>query len=476
MTEKLLYLFLILLASCGKGEKSSPNVFFTGEIVNPTSGHVVLYKGDVVIDSAKLDDQNRFSFRFDSIADGLYHFNHAPELQYVYLKKGDSLIARLNTVAFDESLVFSGEGEQINNFLLELFLAHEEEQADIYSSYRLEPEEFLEEINALTQDKLEQLNSLKQDNVLTAKEIKIAEASITYSYNTFKEKYPFVHRKYTSHKKIKKLPAHFYDYRKNLSFGDSDLTYLRPYYNFMNYHFGNVSFMTCSHQCQVKNDVVGNQLHFNKHKLKLIDSVVQEKELKDNLFRNVAFDYLLKAQDAEENNKIFIDQFHEFSDNNKHIEEINDLYQGIRNIQPGKELPEVEVYSPEGEVVSLRQIVEDKKTTVFYFWSGGEDKKHFKELIKRIKALKTSKPDYNLVGINIRTEEALWKGLIKSNNLDSSTQYRSNNSTKLTRTLIIDRINKCIVTKDGKIVNAFSDIFSNSFDKELISAGELAKN
>lgn len=473
MDKKLLYLFLILLASCGKGEISSPNVFFTGEIVNPSSGHVVLFKGDVVIDSAKLDDNNRFSFSLDSISDGLYHFKHAPEYQYVYLKKGDSIVVRLNTVAFDESLVFSGTGEQINNFLLELFLANEEEQSEIYSSYKLEPEEFLETINLLSEKKFDQLKSLKQENALTEKEIKIAEASITYSYNTFKEKYPFVNRKYSQDKRIKKLPVNFYDYRKNLSFGDSDLTYLRPYYNFMNYHFGNVSFMTCSHQCQVKNDVVGNQLHFNKHKLKLIDSIVREKELKDNLFRNVAMDYLLKNNKLVDN-KIFIEQFHEVSNNNKHIKEINDLYEGILKIQPGNEVPNIKVHNIEGDLISLREISKGKKT-IFYFWSG-EEKKHFNELTKRINSLKSRKPDYSLVGINLRTEEPVWKGMVKTNNLDTSAQYRSSNSMEMRKALIIDKINKCIIVEDGKIVDAFSDIFSNSINEEIIAGDKLAKN
>jgi len=473
MDKKLLYLFLILLASCGKGEKSSPNVFFTGEIVNPTSGHVVLYKGDVVIDSSKLDENNRFSFSLDSISDGLYHFNHAPEYQYVYLKKGDSIVVRLNTVAFDESLVFSGSGEQINNFLLELFLANEDEQSEIYSSYRLEPEEFLDIINSLSEQKFDQLKSLKQENALTEKEIKIAEASITYSYNTFKEKYPFVHRKYSQDKKIKSLPVNFYDYRKDLSFGDSDLTYLRPYYNFMNYHFGNVSFMTCSHQCQVKNDVVGNQLHFNKHKLKLIDSIVREKELKDNLFRNVAMDYLLKNNKLVDN-KIFIEQFHKVSNNNKHIKEINDLYEGILKIQPGNEVPNIKVHNIEGDLISLPEISKGKKT-VFYFWSG-EEKKHFNELTKRINSLKSKKPDYTLVGINLRTEEPVWKGMVKTNNLDTSAQYRSRNSMEMRRALIIDKINKCIIVEDGKIVDAFSDIFSNSINEEFLHSDKLARN
>jgi len=474
MDKKLLYLFLILLASCGRGEKSSPNVFFTGEIVNPTNGHVVLYKGDLVIDSAKLDDQNRFSFRLDSISDGLYHFNHAPEYQYVYLKKGDSIAIRLNTVAFDESLVFSGAGEEINNFLLELFLAEEDERSIKFGACRLDSKAFSHKIDSLAQLKLDQLNDLKIEGALTEKEVKIAEASVFYGYNAFKEKYPFLHRKYTGDKKIKKLPADFYDYRKNIVFGDSDLTYLRPYYNFMNNHFGNVSYMSCSHECKIKNDVVKNELHFNKHKLMLIDSIVDEKVLKDNLFRNVAFDYLLRTRDKEENNKIFIEKFHELSNNNRHIEEIDELYEGIRNIQPNKELPEVFVFDSVGKKVSLREISRHKKT-VFYFWSGSE-KKHFNEIIKRVNSLASKKPDYDLVGINIKTEEAKWKGMVRSSNLDPSMQYRSDNLEEINRALIIYPINKCIITDNGKIVNGFSDIFSHNLEKEMINSDKLAKN
>ena len=123
MNKTLLYFIIFLLAACNTKEKKSSAVYFGGEIVNPSSEYVVLYKGDVVIDTAYLDANNRFSFQLDSVDEGLHHFNHFPEEQYVFLEGGDSLQLRLNTVDFDESLVFSGTSEQVNNFLLEMFLA-----------------------------------------------------------------------------------------------------------------------------------------------------------------------------------------------------------------------------------------------------------------------------------------------------------------------------------------------------------------
>ena len=81
MNKHLLYLVTIILASCGQEKKKSPNVFFAGEIVNPTSKQVFLYRNATVVDSVELDINNRFAFEVESIEEGLHHFNHGPENQ-----------------------------------------------------------------------------------------------------------------------------------------------------------------------------------------------------------------------------------------------------------------------------------------------------------------------------------------------------------------------------------------------------------
>ena len=369
---------------------------------------------------------------------------------------------------------FQERVRKINNFLLELFLANEDERSIVNSAYHLEPEDFSYSIDSLARGKLDLLDNLRAEGGLTDKEFKIAGASIVYQYNTFKEKYPFVHRKYTKDKKIGELPIDFYNYRKNVNFGDSDLTYLKPYYNFMNHYFGNISYMSCYNECEIKDDVVINELHFNKHKLKLIDSLIEEKDLKDNLFRTVAFDYLLKTRDIEENNKIFIDRFRELSNNNRHIEEIDGLYESIKNIQPNEPVPDVLVTDSNGEKISIREIAKDKKT-VFYFWTGG-NKMHFNEITKRVMSLASKKPDYSFIGINIKTEEPNWKGMIQTSGLDLSNQYRSENFEELKKALIIYPFNTCIVTEDGKIVDAFSNIFSRDLISETPTETQLANH
>jgi hypothetical protein len=458
MNKSLFFFFLVWLVGCSKADKNPKNIFFAGEIVNPTSTHIVLFNGDKVIDSALLDDQNRFSFTLDSLQQGLYHFSHAPEFQYVYLEQGDSLMIRLNTADFDESLVFSGKGEEINNFLLELFLANEEEAPLIDSYFVMEAKQFAHKVDSLKQAKHDLLAELYTDGSVTDKERSIAKASIDYNYNTFKEIYPFKHKKLTHNGMMEALPEDFYDYRNSIDFGNHDFTYLRPYYSFMLNHIQNLSYMDCSIDCANEGKGIKNQLHFNEHKMHLIDSLITEKELKDNLFRYVAFDYLLHVHDSGENISAFINTFHELSKNNRHIDEIDNLFNGIENIQPSKSIPDIYVSKVNGDSISLREISKNGKT-VFYFWSGSE-KKHFDNISERVAALSAAKPDYRFIGINIRTSEGLWKNMLEISNLDQESQFRAVNFESLTNALIINKLNKCVITDKGQIVDAFSDINS----------------
>ncbi|MBT8221631.1 MAG: transaldolase, partial [Eudoraea sp.] len=408
MTRFLFCLCILFVWSCGEKDSNTSSVFFAGEIVNPTTNKVVLYKGDTPLDTAFLDMSNRFVMKLDSVSEGLHHFQHHPEEQYVYLEKGDSIQLRLNTINFDESLVFSGTGEAINNFMVEMFLAAEKEEQEIYDLYQLEPETFAAKMDSLREMKLSSLEVINAEADLSKEAFKMANAGIVYGSYIYMEAYPFYHRRKTGEKTMHNLPDNFYSYRNIIDFNDEDLTYLRPYYNFMKYHLGNLSYMECKSDCGDRHMSAGRRLHLNRHKLRLIDSLVQQRELRDNLYRNVAMDYLLK-RDTEENLSQFMADFKKLSANNRHMAEINRLYEGIKRMQPNMSLPELVLYSAEEKPVALSELSNGKKT-VFYFWSGSE-MGHFRNINKRIGKLSVQYPDHNFIGINLRTDMARWQSL-----------------------------------------------------------------
>jgi len=383
-------------------------------------------------------------------------------MQYLYLQPGDSLLVRLNTVAFDESLAYSGIGEEINNFLVEMFLTNEEEEKVVNGFYKHDPEVFSRKIDSIRKLKVAVLDNLMAETPISVKALEIAKASIDYNNFSYKEKYPFHHKKRTGEKSIMDHNLHedFYGYRKHLNFDNKDLTYFRPYYNFMKFHFGNLSYMSCATGCGNKMQGKKNHLHFNRHTLTLIDSLVKEKHLRDNLFRHVAMDYLLKVRDKEENNEVFIQEFLELSANNKHIDEIKELYDGVKRMQPNQELPDLMVLNEKNEKVSLRTIAKQHKDVVFYFWSGQRNRL-FESTTKQVTLLSKQYPKHTFVGINYNTEPMRWRSMIDLKQLDVRTQFRTSNTEELVETLILDYPNKSVITKNGVIANAFADIYTS---------------
>ena len=119
---KLKFLFLIIfllsLLSCKQDNKKTPKDFYIGgQIANPSSKYVIISKNDVDLDTLYLNDKNQFGGTLKNIKAGLYVFKHPPENQIIYIEPGDSTLVWLNTLAFDESINFSGKGSEKSNFL-----------------------------------------------------------------------------------------------------------------------------------------------------------------------------------------------------------------------------------------------------------------------------------------------------------------------------------------------------------------------
>ena len=461
MKKLLLLLPFFGLFGCSEQVRQSKSVFMAGEVVNPTDEVVVLLKGEQPLDTARLDGQNRFEFRLDSVEDGLYVFKHAPEHQYVFLEAGDSLQIRLNTIAFDESLVFSGKGEEINNFLVELFLQSEAEEGLIRNSYiRMEPDAFRDRMDSLKATKLQKLQSWGESVQISDKAFKAAKASILYHNYLHREMYPFWHRKLTGDMGLHKLPPDFYAYRQQVSYNDPDLTFLKPYHDFMIYHIGNLAYMGCRKKCETRKDQPGNRLHFDQHQLHLIDSLVTGAELRDNLFRRVAIEYLLKS-DSDENFDQFMESFHQVAGNNRHLVEIDRLSKAIEDLRPERAVPDLVVESAAGDTLSLRNIASDG-SVVFYFWSGPQQH-HLANITRRVQSLQDKYQAHRFVGICLNTDRERWKSMLKTYQLKESDQFWTGDFENFAQTLVVFNTYKSILAEDGKIVDGFANL-NTSFE------------
>ena len=147
---------LVLFAiSCNTSNEDDAVTSFGGEIINPKTDFVLFLKEGAVIDTLFLDRNNRFINNYKSLDEGLYTFKHGTEFQYVYVQPKDSILVRLNTWDFDESLVFSGKGSDKNEFLINLFLQNEKEEENMYQYFNLNENDFQHKIDSLSNERFE---------------------------------------------------------------------------------------------------------------------------------------------------------------------------------------------------------------------------------------------------------------------------------------------------------------------------------
>src|SRR5690606_26202389 len=211
----LFFGFGLVFSSCNKF-KSSDYTYFGGEIINPKSKWILLYKDNQIIDSITLDEKNRFFVKYDSLAEGLYAFHHEPEYQNVYFNKNDSLMLRLNTHDFDESLVFCGRGEEKNNFLIEMYLLNKKDKAQMYPFYDLDPEDFLKATDSAYQEVLSYYKKHKEKLQWSEDFELYAKAATDFHYYTKKEFYWIAHQSRNPHDTLFTLPDNYYDFRNNI--------------------------------------------------------------------------------------------------------------------------------------------------------------------------------------------------------------------------------------------------------------------
>ena len=108
---KLIILVNILFFFNSCNYKKDSNVFFIGgEIINPSSSDVNVYRNNIKIDSIELDNKNTFFKQINNVNSGIYRIEHLPEYQNILVDKGDSIWIRVNGEDFSESLSFTGKG------------------------------------------------------------------------------------------------------------------------------------------------------------------------------------------------------------------------------------------------------------------------------------------------------------------------------------------------------------------------------
>ncbi|MCF6348127.1 MAG: hypothetical protein L3J20_07500 [Flavobacteriaceae bacterium] len=454
---KYLYLLfsITLFLSC-KGREESSITYFGGQIINPKSDQVFLYKGEQLLDSVKLTSNHKFLFIIDSLALGLYTFIHGPELQYLYLEPTDSLLIRLNTWDFDESLVFSGKGAERNNFLINLFLENEKEDKLFYNFYYLNDSLFSLKIDSVLQRKKILYNQFKEESPENSRLFeKLANVAIGYPLYKKKEAYPYRHKKVTKSKKYPHISPTFYKFRKNIDINDEELINFYPYHDYVKTYLYHLAY-----EKQVLDDYKGTMdVNFMKATLENLKiDIVKNNFLHQGIWYTLLDERVSKSE-KDKAQRLFFDH----CSDEKSVAEIALLIKAAEKLPKGQKLPKVSIYNFNDINLSLNSIIKDKNT-VLYTWPT--DLRQIENLAKRVNYLEKRYSSYLFIGLNSKNSEYRWKKHIKSKKLNADNQYRVDCGidwldVNFTRAILVD--------KNGIVQNNMTHLSSPRFEKHLKS-------
>ena len=442
------------IVSCKKYIPSD-KIFFGGQIVNPSSTYVTLYKDNKKIDSLTLNNNYRFFKYYDSLESGIYKIEHIPEYKSVFLEKGDSIWARINASSFDESIVFSGRGAAKNNFMMDLLLRFEEENTFLSSKYSSDAKAFSVLIDSLLIEKKNNWIFMDSINHLTPISQKITQAAYIYPYATRKERYALLR----GNLRDKKQDSLYFDYRKYLSLGETDLAFFDPYINYL-LNYLNEKALDSS-QTYFTNR---QKTDFNIKRLQLIKSHIKGNVLRNNLARAVAFEELMKMENHENHEK-FLKQFLLVNNSKSYLEEVLDLHNHIENMSAGKKLPELRLQNHKLEIVSTNQLIE--KPTVFYFWSQTQ-MSHYRSTVLKAKKLEKEFPQYQLKGICIQPFNEIVFEVHRMLDINPESQFAFTDFDIDSKKWVLSLLNRAIIV-DGRgiIKEGFANFSATDFTKTL---------
>lgn len=463
----LALLTISLLSSCKNDIKDVAfnQAYFGGEIINPNSQQITIIKSGIALDTIHLNKNNRFSHTLTNFEPGLYGFFDGREYQNVLIEPNDSLMLRLNTLDFDESLVFTGKGAKENNFLMQVYLLNEQEDDKILGLGQKTAREF-DSIYKVSRDfKLKKLMKFKLRNETSKLFNEIAEASINYEYYAHKELYPLANYKISELDAFNSLPKDFYDYREKIDYNNDTLKEYSPYLSFLRFHFNNLALQ--NHFAH-SNDSLYNKLdiHYNLDKLKLIDEKVNNEDIKNGLLRYVIGRFINVSKNTEDYDKM-LQSFNEKSTSVKDKERAAKIVNSYKRLKPGNKIPKVKLLDKKDKELSTLQLI--KSHTVIYFWSKN-NKNRLIASHKCIGELKIKYPEINFIAINVDsisyTEQV---NILKRYNLEVNNEYRFKSPEKAREILFIKPLLKVfIINKKGEIINAKANMSSIAFEQELL--------
>ena len=452
----LLLLTLAVLASC-KNDSDNYTAYFRGVVSNPSTRYIVLSKDNKVIDTIPLDEHNHFFKKFDSLTPGLYSFKHEPDYDYIYFEKNDSLNVNIDALNFDRSIVFSGRGQQKNNFMMELYLINEKDKKHFPDIYKNNVDQFTAICDSAYKAKEVFYKKQKKQNNWSNGFDFYAKERLDLNYYTKKERYAYIHNIQTGEDIRPQLPENYYDFRKEINLNDPKLIYFSPFARYITAMLNNMASERNDPALAIEN----KSLEENIDKLRIADSIFTNKQVKNEVLDNIAFAYILEDENIANNEK-FLDEYAKLSDSKDN--DIKKMGRSIKILKPGNKIPTIALFDKKDRPFDINTDI--TKQTVIFFWTACAQLQ-LNMMQEKVKKLKQEYPDVNFIAVNV-DEEAEWKKMMSEYRFRVVKPLHAQNFNELKFKWVLTKINRTIILNaDGTIKNAFTNLMDPKFTEYL---------
>lgn len=424
----LLFISLLTLSSCKNDNKQT---FFNGKILNKSSEKIILSVDENPLYNSIISESGNFSITIDSLESGLYNFFLQPEFQYVILEEGDSIYIRLNSLDFDESLVFMGKGSAKNNFLIDVFLKNEEHNDILNSYYNASFDDFLIKVDSLFNNQKELFKEFKKNNRLSYLSENLIFDAIKYPLLEKIQSYLV-----SNNLDLNRLEIDYSKYE--IDFNNNSISSYKPYIDFIYLYSFNLTKSISNYNFQVK-------------RLKILDSLVQSDNIKSKLFRFLAFEILLNEKSLKEK-RIFFEEFKNISDYSSINNEVEILLKNQLQLSQGKSFPNIKGYDLNGSIKDISTISNKK---IIFFWSYDQNA-HFNSIYQKINSLENKYLSHKLISLNINDDFDKWKLNYKPTK--NVTELQTNDFEYMSKKLILDNLNKVFIVDENNIIEAIGSI------------------
>lgn len=457
----IVFLAILTFISCKEETNDLNDIYIGGQIANPTSKYVIISKNDVDLDTLFLNESNRFSGKFDNPEAGIYVFKHPPENQAMYLEPGDSILIWVNTLAFDESINFSGKGAEKSNFITNIYLLNQKDNDLVLSYYKLEPLEFAQKTDSIRKVRQQELDKLNLKKEFSKEFYNLAKTSIDYEYYDLRERYALLIHKY-QREYVAKIPADFQEYRKGINFNDEQFQDYYVYLNLIDDYIRTVSVEYCKEN-NISRASCSNLMSLEniKRRILMTDSLIQNKNIKNPFLERLAAQGIIFSTSMEEIKSI-LKLFEDINYEGNGLADLKQMAEVQGSLLPGNNIGELKLVHSNGEVVQLKNI--STKPIITFNWSLREAG-HYRMAQKIIKDLRFKYPEINFIGINIDKDQTqIWKEVTKNNSYDAEFEYKPD-MIQVKEHLLKNYLNKMLfMDSSGTIIKG--DIQLNAPDLE----------